>query len=497
MKNTFLLFLAFALMFSCTTDHTPKAVNYPEEGTLQLHPENPHYFLYKGQTLALITSAEHYGAVLNLDFDYETYLNTLASEGMNYTRIFTGTYFERPGDFGIEHNTLAPAKARICTPWAIVVSGLEGEVQYDLNSWNDTYFDRLRAFMAMASAKNIIVEVTLFSSVYRGETWGINPQNPDNNINIDGKMTHLQAHVAGNEPLWQYQEKFVRKIVTELNDFDNFFFEIQNEPWSDHTVPVFNIANKSELKADDWTNKADFASEASLAWQQQIVDIIVDEEAGLAKQHLIAQNYANFKAPIPMVNQHISIINFHYAWPEAALWNYHYGRVLGFDESGFAGAGEEVYRRQAWQFMLSGGGLFNNLDYSFYEGQETGDGSNNAPGGGGKILRSQLKALSSFIHSFQLAKLRPANDLVAKSPGLIPFVMANGHAEIAVYLRVIGTDVVQLGLHLPDGLYAILELNTLTGEYNDARDLSAKDGILYIETSATTGELALKISKKD
>jgi hypothetical protein len=39
---------------------------------LRLHPDNPHYFLYRGQPLLLITSGEHYGAVLNLDFDYLT-----------------------------------------------------------------------------------------------------------------------------------------------------------------------------------------------------------------------------------------------------------------------------------------------------------------------------------------------------------------------------------------------------------------------------------------
>ena len=30
-----------------------------------------------GEAVALITSAEHYGAVLNVDFDYPRYLDTL------------------------------------------------------------------------------------------------------------------------------------------------------------------------------------------------------------------------------------------------------------------------------------------------------------------------------------------------------------------------------------------------------------------------------------
>jgi hypothetical protein len=63
----------------------------------------------------LVTSAEHYGAVVNLDFDFEKYLQTMHAEGMNYTRIFTGSYVEIPGSFNIGNNTLAPAVGSFIT----------------------------------------------------------------------------------------------------------------------------------------------------------------------------------------------------------------------------------------------------------------------------------------------------------------------------------------------------------------------------------------------
>src|SRR5258706_6674835 len=44
---------------------------------IALHPDNPHYFLWRGKPAVLITSGEHYGAVLNLDFDFVPYLDTL------------------------------------------------------------------------------------------------------------------------------------------------------------------------------------------------------------------------------------------------------------------------------------------------------------------------------------------------------------------------------------------------------------------------------------
>src|SRR3954466_8071077 len=85
---------------------------------LQLHPENPHYFLWRGKPTVLITSGEHYGALLNLDFDYRKYLDTLAADGMMLTRVFSGAYVEPEGAFNIARNTLAPLPGRFISPWA-------------------------------------------------------------------------------------------------------------------------------------------------------------------------------------------------------------------------------------------------------------------------------------------------------------------------------------------------------------------------------------------
>ena len=68
------------------------------EQPIRLHPENPHYFLYRGKAIALVSSAEHYGAVINGDFDYHRYLRALAAAGMNYTRLFGGVLCGSAGE---------------------------------------------------------------------------------------------------------------------------------------------------------------------------------------------------------------------------------------------------------------------------------------------------------------------------------------------------------------------------------------------------------------
>jgi hypothetical protein len=69
------ILLAAALISACSSDPITKP--------LSLHPQNPHYFLFRGEPAILIGSTEHYGAVMNLDFDYIAYLNELAASGLH------------------------------------------------------------------------------------------------------------------------------------------------------------------------------------------------------------------------------------------------------------------------------------------------------------------------------------------------------------------------------------------------------------------------------
>lgn len=319
---------------------------------IRLHPSNPHYFLYDQNPTVLITSAEHYGAVVNADFDYATYLQTLHDAGLNYTRIFTGTYVEVPGSFGIQHNTLAPTTGRFLAPWKRTdqPGPFHGEPKWDLDQWNEDYFDRLRDFISTALAKGVVVEVTLFCSTYQDAYWKRNPQNPSNNLSgLDDKVTRLNSLTLADPKLTAIQTELVQKIVRELNPYDNVIYEIQNEPWSDHGQNATRILRTLDPKPgqESWFKWAVVADEASLAWQKVIAQTIVNTEATLPKQHLIAQNYSNFKTSLRDVDANVSILNFHYAWPEAVVMNLGWRRPIGFDESGFAGSDDVTYLDQA------------------------------------------------------------------------------------------------------------------------------------------------------
>ncbi len=88
--------------------------------------------------------------------------------------------------------------------------------------------------------------------------------------------------------------------------------------------------------------------------------------------------------------------------------------VIGDNETGFAGTGDTHYRMEGWEFILAGGGLYNNLDYSFTVGHEDGTFTypDSQPGGGSAALRRQLKVLKEFIHSFDFLRMKPDKTVI-------------------------------------------------------------------------------------
>lgn len=467
-----------------------------EPRALRKNPRDPRFLEYQGKPVILITSAEHYGAVLNLDFDYERYLETLAADGLNYTRIFTGSYVERASSFGIERNTLAPAKERLIVPWARGdQSGyVNGGNRFDLDQWDDAYFARLKDFVRRAGEKRIIVEVTLFSSTYEDAYWAYSPLHPGNNINLTGPIDRKMLHTLDNGPVLSIQEKLVRKVVRELNGFDNVFYEIQNEPYADRPVTMVPVNPYLHDWKSNWRNRVDLADQASLDWQSRIVQFIVDEESGLPLKHLIAQNYCNFHYPVEVDNENVSILNFHYADPEAVVLNYGNRLVMGFDETGFSGATDDAYRRQAWRFILAGGAIFNSLDYSFFPGKEDGTGENRAPGGGSPALRKQLGILRSFIEDFDYLRMGPDSRAVRLSPGCRWRALSNRNREFAVFVE--GESECPLTLNLYRGDWQTEWIDTRSGEIVQSEHIFSDGSPTPLKTPPFEGDIALKVRRE-
>jgi len=446
---------------------------------LKLHPENPNYFLFHGKPTILLTSGEHYGAVMNAAFDYEKYLGTLKKEGFNYTRIFIGPYSEAGGNnFGITNNTMCPEFNDWLTPWPKDAETLK----YDLSKWNNSFFDRLNTFISKASENDIVVEVSLFTSYYSNHQWSNSPFNPKNNIQGFDSISFKQVNTINSGQLMDVQEKYVRKVVQELNSFGNVFFEIQNEPWSDNPKLEEKIAKTDTIShPNKWQQIVETATSVSLDWQKKIAQIITDEEKRLPNKHLIAQNISNYRNKIENPDPNISIFNFHYAYPEAASSNLELKKVIGLDETGFMPHSDFYYRTQAWKFILAGGALYNNLDYSFTVGSEDGTFAIDqvTPGWGGTEYRRQLIILKDFVEGFHFIQMNMDNSILKVSKGtLADFqVLAETGKQYAIYLE--KGNLLELTLQIPDGKYSAEWINPVSGKIRRIRESGICEWIGY------------------
>jgi hypothetical protein len=336
---------------------------------IALHPDNPHYFLWRDRPTVLITSGEHYGAVLNRDFDYVRYLDALKANELNLTRTFTGVYRETSSAFGITENTLAPKPGRYLCPWARSDQPgyNQGGNKFDLSRWDPAYFARLRDFMTQASKRGIVVEMNLFCPMYREDMWRASPMNAANNINNIGRCNRNEVYTLKHKDLLKIQLAFTTKIVTELKDFDNLYYEVCNEP---------------------------YFGGVTTEWQHQIIDAIGKTEKDFANKHLISLNIANGRKKISDPHPAVSIFNFHYCHPpDTVAMNYGLNKVIGENETGFRGPDDVLYRTEGWDFLLAGGGLYNNLDYSFTARHPDGTFRDyRSPGGGSRDLRVSWRA---------------------------------------------------------------------------------------------------------
>ena len=215
-------------------------------------------------------------------------------------------------------------------------------------------------------------------------------------------------------------------------------------------------------------------------------------------RHLISQNIANKTATIEAPHAAVSVFNFHYASPpDAVATNYHLNKVIGDNETGFRGTADAPYRLEAWDFVISGGGLFNNLDYSFAAGFENGTFvyPSSQPGGGNPGFRRQMKILHDFIYGFDFVRMRPDNSVVtsgAPAGGTVRALVEPGKA-MALFVR--GGGATSIGLLLPPGSWTAQWIDTRTGE--TVRTTTVTGGAVRpVEAPTYESDIALRVVRR-
>lgn len=194
-------------------------------------------------------------------------------------------------------------------------TALDGKARFDLDQFNQAYFDRLRERVVAANERGIYVAIVLFNGWSVADNkggfgdnnpWRGHPFNESNNINgIDGDTNNdnsgEEVHELGNTAVTAIQEAYVRKVIDTVNDLDNVLFEISNESHGD-----------------------------SEDWQYHMINFIKDYEATLPQQHPVGMTveYPNgsnselFNSPADWISPKGSVSNPDRRWQQGCFSRY-------------------------------------------------------------------------------------------------------------------------------------------------------------------------------
>jgi chitodextrinase len=243
-------------------------------GVLRVSPVNPRYFTDDSGKAIYLTGSHTWANMKDearndppTPFNFNTYLNLLQSRGHNFIRLWNLelTKYQYDPSFFIYTNP---------QPWQRIGPGnaLDGKLKFDLNKFDQSYFDRLRSRIIAARDRGIYVSIMFFEGhgVQKSLTpWASNghPFNSNNNINgingdsnNDGRVTEI--HTMANSAITKIQEDYIKKAVDTVNDLDNVLYEVGNEIYPNSTE-----------------------------WQYHMVNYIKNYETAKPKQHLVGMTF--------------------------------------------------------------------------------------------------------------------------------------------------------------------------------------------------------------
>jgi len=464
---------------------------------ISLFPENPHYFLFNSKPTMLITSAEHYGAVVNKKFDYKAYFDWLGSYGLNYTRIYPG-YLTEPPDKWLKGNSLGLRPDEIIMPWkrSNEPGYAMGGNKFDLDQWDEEFFTRLRDFIEAAAKKEIVVEICFYNAQY-DDCWPLCPLYYKNNIQGVGNCHFNDAQTMDHKDLVTKEAEYVAKITREVNAYDNVILELCDEP----------IINGTPL-------------EKAGKWLDYMIAIITNTEKNLPKKHLVAQQVEGpLNGPCDFsCDTRISVVTCQYDYRASGEqlgglrgidYKYNLMKPIELNETyyyplWYTGDSVGDSRVEAWEFIVGGGSAFNHLNGQYTNENPSGNTPDNR-----KVCYS-LKVLKEFMSSLDFVKMTPGRKFVT---GGIPadaiyrgmswpgnqYALYIHHSrctkDSSAYTVVPGNYRHDIILSLQEGKYRAEWVDPVTGIIKPADMADIGSGKKKLTTPVYSIDIALKIKK--
>jgi hypothetical protein len=277
-----------------TTSESHSSGQVAVTGPLTVSAANPRYFTAAGDTAdqrAVYLTGSHIWNNLHDGMgpgpgcaetperlDYDAYLDFLAEHGHNFVRLWRWEQFKSQAAGGDFHLCMTPQ------PWARTGPGEanDGKPKFDLDRFDEAFFDRLRDRVVGAGQRGIYVAVMLFDG------FGVHlspapdhveghPYFAANNINDIGIGSIVDYQVLPLDPrVQQLQETYIRKVVDTLHDLPNLLWEVANESSGGGKADPAFAQMLGLAGTPEWGD--------STAWQYWVIDTVKRHEEAMGYQ---------------------------------------------------------------------------------------------------------------------------------------------------------------------------------------------------------------------
>jgi hypothetical protein len=160
--------------------------------------------------------------------------------------------------------------------------------------------------------------------------------------------------------------------------------------------------------------------------------------------------------------------------------------------------GWTIHRKRAWMTVMNQA-HYDYIDFSITVGSEAGTKASQ------KAIRSWMKYLSEFIHSFDFIHAKPRTDWIEHAPDhLLHATLATDVETIAYFAddrewtdATAGTPIEgEVVFHLPAGAYRACFYSPTTGLYSPCLKIRGGDEPIHLELPSVVHDLALRVSKE-
>jgi hypothetical protein len=255
------LILCASVLLTCvafvTTSPRPPSPSAPKiQAPLKASATNPNYFV-DGDGNAVVLVGSHTWNNLQdwgvggsfRDFDFNAYVEFLKAHNQNFTLLWRT---ELPHFCDMPTGDVQDYDVRE-QPWMRTGPGTatDGKPKFDLNRFDQSYFDRLRDRVEQLYRANIYAGVYLFTGewvtsfrCHQGNDGY--PFSGDNNVNGVDDGGSGTASITMTEPndITRIQDAYIRKTIETLSDLPNVLWMVSEEApkesawWNQHLIEV-------------------------------------------------------------------------------------------------------------------------------------------------------------------------------------------------------------------------------------------------------------------